>query len=134
MYERLHHVSVPVTDLKRAKRFYEAVLGLEESDERPDFPFEGAWYRIGADQLHLIVHPGAETKRSSTTIDTMDGHFALRVRDMRKVLQRLDEHGWKYESRPHSMTGWHQVFVTDPDGNVIEINAEQSGQAEAGSS
>lgn len=127
MYERLHHVAIPVMDLERAKRFYGQVMGLAESEERPDFSFPGAWYRIGADQLHLIVHPGAETKRSSTKIDSMDGHFALRARDIRAILRRLDEHGWKYEERPNSITGWHQVFVTDPDGNVIEIHAERTG-------
>lgn len=132
MFERLQHVSVPVTDLPRARRFYEEVLGLEVSDERPAFPFDGVWFRIGADQLHLIVHPKAETRRSTTDIDTMDGHFALRVRDIRQVLRRLDEHGWKYEYRPESITGWHQVFVTDPDGNVIEINAERTNGPQPG--
>ena len=39
---RLHHVSLCVTDVERARRFYIGILGLEEI-ERPNFPFPGAW-------------------------------------------------------------------------------------------
>jgi catechol 2,3-dioxygenase-like lactoylglutathione lyase family enzyme len=53
----VHHVSVCVSDLDRAKRFYGEVLGLPEL-LRPDLGFPGAWYRVGTNQeLHLIVHP-----------------------------------------------------------------------------
>jgi catechol-2,3-dioxygenase len=27
--------------------------------------------------------------------------------------------------RPHNLTPWPQIYVTDPDGNVIELNAER---------
>jgi glyoxylase I family protein len=40
--ESLHHLSVSVTELERAKRFYREVLGLREV-ERPAFDFPGAW-------------------------------------------------------------------------------------------
>jgi catechol-2,3-dioxygenase len=26
---------------------------------------------------------------------------------------------------PRNMTPWAQIYVTDPDGNVIELNAER---------
>jgi glyoxylase I family protein len=123
MYEGLHHVAVVVTDLGKAKQFYGEILGLGESDERPNFSFPGAWYNIGSQQLHLIVHDKSRTLRHTSQIDSMDGHFAIRVKDMQQLLKRLDSFGVTYDSRPHSITGWHQVFVTDPDGNVIELNA-----------
>lgn len=46
-------MSLTVTDLARAKRFYGDVLGLAEL-QRPDFDFAGAWYALGDRQLHLI--------------------------------------------------------------------------------
>lgn len=122
MYEGLHHVSVVVTDLDKAKHFYGEVLGLKESKERPNFDFPGAWYDIGSTQIHLIVHSGAKTLRNTQQIDTRDGHLAIRVKDMTPILNRLDEQGWTYYNNPHSITGWHQVFVADPDGNMIEFN------------
>ncbi|HZG87691.1 VOC family protein [Paenibacillus sp.] len=126
MYEALHHAAVVVTDLARAKRFYGDVLGLAELPDRPAFPFPGAWYAIGADQLHLIVHEGAKTLRGTRGIDSRDGHFAIRVRDAGEVRARLDAAGWAYDDRPQSVTGWHQLFVTDPDGNVLEFNSRKS--------
>ncbi|WP_218244066.1 VOC family protein, partial [Pseudomonas sp. 2995-3] len=54
--KELHHVSISVTDLDKAKHFYSDVLGFQEI-ERPDFDFPGAWYSLGSQQLHLIVYP-----------------------------------------------------------------------------
>jgi glyoxylase I family protein len=125
MFEGLHHVALAVTDLERAKRFYSVVLGLEESDERPAFPFPGAWYRIGSEQLHLIVHDGSKTGRGTQAIDSKDGHFAFRVTDANAVKKKLETHGWSFDDRPNSITGWHQLFTTDPDGNVIEFNSKR---------
>ena len=75
--EILHHVSLPVSDLKRAQEFYESILELEKI-ERPPFDFEGAWYQLGDRQLHLIVHDGS-TFRAGKEVDSHDIHFAIRV-------------------------------------------------------
>lgn len=120
-YEQLHHVSVIVTDLERAKAFYGGVLGLKET-LRPDFDFGGAWYAVGdtGQQLHLIVHDG-ETRRSGG-IDTRDGHFALRVRSYKETLAWLDRCGVPCEARPRPKAGFAQIYVLDPDRNIIELN------------
>ncbi|XEC93954.1 VOC family protein [Paenibacillus tarimensis] len=122
-YEGIHHTAIVVTDLERAKKFYGELLGLTESRDRPAFEFGGAWYEIGSMQIHLIVHEGARTLRNTTAIDSRDGHFAIRVKEMQPVLERLKRFGVSFRDNPNSITGWHQVFVTDPDGNVIEFNA-----------
>jgi glyoxylase I family protein len=122
--ETLHHVSIPATDLTRAKRFYSDILGLREIP-RPPFDFEGAWYQLGDRQLHLIVHPGTRTLRGTTAIDSRDGHFGLRVRSYRQTLDHLKAQGVTCRDRPRNLTAWPQIYVTDPDGNVIELNAER---------
>ena len=121
----LHHVSVCVSDLERAKRFYGEVLGLREK-ARPDLGFPGAWYSVGESQeLHLIVHPPSKTMRGTPEIDGRDGHFAFRVRDCHETLARLRAHGVALIESPHNKTPWAQIYVTDPDGNVIEFNTER---------
>ncbi|WP_082234886.1 VOC family protein [Halobacillus massiliensis] len=122
MYEGLHHVSILVTDIERAKQFYGEKLGFEESGERPDFGFPGAWYQIGNTQLHLIVHEEGNTLRGTTEIDSRDGHFAIRAADIHKVIERLQEQNIKFVNKPNNKTDWHQVFISDPDGNLIEFN------------
>lgn len=124
MIENLHHVAVSVTDLERAKRFYGEVLGLEEI-ERPAFDFPGAWYALGQDQLHLIVHTSPLSLRGTTRIDSRDGHFAVRVDDYDGTVARLKAHGVTVKESPVNVTPWSQIYVTDPDGNVIELNVER---------
>jgi catechol 2,3-dioxygenase-like lactoylglutathione lyase family enzyme len=121
--ESLHHVAVCVTDIDRAKQFYGGVLGLEELP-RPPFDFGGAWYALGgSQQLHLIVHPPTLTMRRTTEIDAKDGHLAIRVGSYERTLEHLRRHGIECLDRPRNLTPWPQIYVTDPDGNVIELNA-----------
>src|SRR5207244_10345909 len=130
--ETLHHVSLPVTDLARAKSFYTNVLELEEI-ERPAFDFAGAWYRVGDRHLHLIVGEHL-TLRCDKGIDSRDGHFAIRVRSYRGALQHLAAKGYgadaadeirRLRTNPAGKAGFPQIYVLDPDRNVVEINAER---------
>lgn len=121
--QRLHHVAVVVTDLEAARDFYGRILGLREVP-RPAFDFPGAWYDLGGGQLHLIVHPGAQAVRRTRDIDGKDAHFALRVESYDETLAHLEREGVNAVGNPHSITGWAQIFCCDPDGNVIELNAE----------
>lgn len=124
MIESIHHTAVIVTDVERAKRFYGGILGLREIP-RPAFGFDGVWYRVGENQeLHLIVHPAARTLRGTTTIDGRDGHFAMRVSSYVKTLEHLRAHGIACREVPVNPTSWAQIYLTDPDGNVIELNAD----------
>ncbi|RWZ54442.1 glyoxalase [Halobacillus fulvus] len=122
MYEGIHHVSLLVTDIERSKHFYGEVLGFEESNDRPDFGFPGAWYQIGNTQIHLIVHEEGKTLRGTTEIDSRDGHFAIRVQDMDAFLEHIESHNIEILNKPENKTEWHQVFISDPDGNLIEFN------------
>lgn len=120
----LHHVSVTVTDMTRARHFYGQVLGLRELP-RPPFDFGGAWYETGGQQLHLIVHPPTRTMRGTTAIDGRDGHFALRVASYADTVARLAAHGIPLIDHPDNLTPWAQIYVTDPDGNVIELHVDR---------
>lgn len=128
----LHHVSVPVTDVERAKAFYRDVLGLREL-ERPPFGFGGAWFAAGDGQLHLIQHSDA-TFRGEKPVDSRDTHFAVRVVSFRAALDGLRAHGYDEEAeddlkrmrvRPDATAGFPQIHLLDPDRNVVEINAER---------
>lgn len=128
--ETLHHVAISVSDLARAKEFYSNVLGLEEIP-RPAFPFDGAWYHVGNQEVHLIVSRDP-TFRSGKGVTLEDGHFALRAKSFREALAHLeskgcrnggDEPGRSMRVNPASVTGYPQIHLLDPDRNVIEINA-----------
>jgi catechol 2,3-dioxygenase-like lactoylglutathione lyase family enzyme len=130
--ELLHHVSLPATDLERSVRFYREIVGLRQI-ERPPFNFPGAWFAIGeSQQLHLIVYEGT-TFRGQKGINTRDGHFAVRVPSYRAAVEFLKAKGYREDAdpldmlslrlQPHATAGFPQIYILDPDRNVIEINA-----------
>jgi catechol 2,3-dioxygenase-like lactoylglutathione lyase family enzyme len=117
----VHHVSFAITDLERARSFYEGILGLEQI-ERPDLgAVQGVWYRTGGTEVHLIVPPeGAEVGASPTGISPVAGHVAFRVDDYGATRDLLESKGIDVlETGPQA----GQMWVQDPDGNVIELIA-----------
>ncbi|MCM3879254.1 MAG: VOC family protein [Vicinamibacterales bacterium] len=129
--DTIHHVAVAVSDLVRAKEFYANVLGLKEIP-RPAFSFDGAWYSVGSRDLHLIVADDP-TFREGKGLNSQDSHFAIRVKSFRRALEYLEAKGYhpQHEDPLRSIrlrikgpTGFPQIYIMDPDRNVIEINAE----------
>ncbi|MGG3560623.1 VOC family protein [Neobacillus rhizosphaerae] len=123
-YKCLHHVSLTVTDLEKAKDFYSRILCLKEI-QRPAFDFPGAWYEIEEQQLHLIVDPSSQTIRQDKRLSSREGHFALRVANYYDTLEWLKQNEVEVLEKPHGKSGFAQIFCTDPDGNLIELNVDQ---------
>ncbi|MBL8208485.1 MAG: VOC family protein [Blastocatellia bacterium] len=115
---RLHHAGFLVTDVERAAEFYENVMGLEKL-ERPDFGFPGRWYDLkNGNQLHLLCLENMPTH--STNIPTFDRHIALEVADLDEAADQLTAHGVEF-ARGSGRGGAAQIFLRDPDGNMIEL-------------
>ena len=121
----LHHIAINVTDLERSKNFYKEVLGLKEIDS-PTFSFKVAWFDLGEGrQLHLMLIPDSKTLRGTTKVSPSDGHFALRVRSYNQALETVKEAGIPHVATPDSPAPWPQLHISDPDGNIVELNAEK---------
>jgi catechol 2,3-dioxygenase-like lactoylglutathione lyase family enzyme len=122
LFEQLSHVSVTVTDVAKAREFYSGALGLQEIP-RPAFDFPGIWYSLGGDlQLHIIlndqlVRPAGERE----TIQARYPHFALWTSDCDATAARIEALGLVCRDVVSGPTGLRQVFVKDPDGNMVEF-------------
>jgi catechol 2,3-dioxygenase-like lactoylglutathione lyase family enzyme len=110
---KLHHASIRVSDFERSREFYEGLLGMKQVP-RPDLGFPGGWYGLGDGQLHLI-----QSAKLRPTIDPTEPHFAIEVEDYEATKKTLGEKGVEFfELGP-------QLWILDPDGNVVELRRRQ---------
>jgi catechol 2,3-dioxygenase-like lactoylglutathione lyase family enzyme len=107
-----------VADLAAAERFYAGVLGLpvvERWSER-----EAVWVMAGERTRIGLWKPqvGIAGGRGGVHV-----HFAMHVADADydAAVRRLREHGQEVEE--FGFGPWHgrAAYVTDPDGNVVEL-------------
>ena len=107
-------VGVPVTDLKRARTFYEDVLGLEISDEM----MGGKWieYGVGDDTLAI-----ANVSDTWTPSDQGTG-AALEVEDFDEAISRLKDRQVRFAAEPFETPCCHMAVIQDPDGNKLMIH------------
>jgi catechol 2,3-dioxygenase-like lactoylglutathione lyase family enzyme len=115
----LLHAGLLVSDLARAKNFYESVLGLTRYPNRPALPYPGEWYELGGgQQLHLmqLANPDAASIRPEH--GGRDRHIALAVKNMDALKSRLDAVDVRYTA---SQSGRAALFCRDPDMNTLEF-------------
>ena len=119
----LDHVSLLVSDVIRARNFYEQVLGLVPSPLRPVMSFDGVWYDLNGVQLHLLCLPNPEVGLARPLHGGRDRHVAFRVRNLDALCLRLQTHGVAYTL---SQSGRQALFCRDPDDNALEIMLARS--------
>ncbi len=125
----LHHVAVIVTDLARSAAFYQQLFGLGPIP-RPPFTVDGMWLGVGALAVHLTVHPAGTFR--TRPVDNDDGHFAFNTRDFEGFVAharamgfdeaRADDDPMRMILKRQGLAGFPQVYLLDPDRNVIEVN------------
>lgn len=116
MVTALHHVNVTVAPALEAatKEFYGSVLGLKQVPKPATSRQSGAWYQIGAIQLHLSVEDGAERAQSSS-------HVCFTVNNLEAAEKRFRDAGVEIIPDPRPAPGTLRFYVRDPGGNQLEI-------------
>ena len=107
-------VAVPVTDIKRARSFYEEVLGLKASGEM----MQGRWieYDVGDDTLAI-----ANVSDTWTPSDQGTG-AALEVENFDDAIKRLNDRHVRFATDPFETPCCHMAVIQDPDGNKLIIH------------
>jgi catechol 2,3-dioxygenase-like lactoylglutathione lyase family enzyme len=117
----IDHVSVGVSDLERAARFYEATLaplGLARLVTRPATVGFGKvypefWINLRAGMAEVAAESGVHICLRAKTTDEVDAFHAAAL----KAGGRSDG---APGLRPHDRVRYYAAFVRDPDGNRIE--------------
>lgn len=116
MVTALQHVNVTVPrELEAAtKEFYGAVLGLEQVPKPRASRQSGAWYQIGATQLHLSIEDESNGVMRA-------GHVCFTVADVPETEKRFRDAGVEIIPDDRPVPGSPRFYVCDPGGNRIEI-------------
>jgi catechol 2,3-dioxygenase len=107
-----------VADIEAARAFYGGVLGFEET-RRGERRGDRRWYLVGESaRLGLwTAQTGIAGGRGGAHV-----HFAFHVPDVEveRLRKRLGEAGADVEG-PIQLGPGRALYVTDPDGNVVEF-------------
>ena len=114
------HAGLVISNLQKSRAFYEGLLGLIPNLKRPEMDFEGVWYDIGHNQIHLMVVPNPYAGVTRPPHGGRDNHLALAVDDVEPIKAVLEQAGVPYSA---SKSGRAALFCRDPDGNAIEFSA-----------
>lgn len=126
----MNHKSLRRETVDRESYSHAAGISLDEG-ERPPFPFPGHWLYVGTHPVvHLIgINPddpeglqdylGDREAQSGT--GALD-HIAFKASGATSLRDTLRQRGIPYRERRVPSLGLYQLFVTDPNGIVIELN------------
>ena len=110
------NVVVPKSLEDEAKRFYGSVLGLKEIPKPVELRANGgAWYELGALQLHLSAKPDLANGH------TRKGHVCYTVADVGFAEEQLRKGGIEIIPDDQPVEGQPRFYVRDPGGNLIEL-------------
>lgn len=118
----LDHVNVTAPQELEAEvvSWYESCLGLTRLPKPEGTRPNGAWFRLGAQQLHVSVdeHNPPQT-----------AHLGLLVDSFETVVERLRSAGCHIE-QASTIPGRRRFYTRDPAGNRIEIAFLEEPEAE----
>jgi catechol 2,3-dioxygenase-like lactoylglutathione lyase family enzyme len=115
--------AIPVRDVRRARGFYEGILGLSfVGGPRADGSFE---YECGAG-TGLFTYPTEENAGKSPAtlaawhVDDVEATVKA-LRDKGVVIEEYDLPGFKTEDGIATLPGARTIWFKDPDGNILNV-------------
>jgi len=122
----LDHFNIRTRKLADTVRFYEDVLDLKNGD-RPNFTFPGAWmYSEGKPVVHIVDI--SKTDEQQKPDSGVVHHVAFASHGFAGMKQRLTSKRLPFDVREVPGVAVWQIFVTDPNGVMLELNYEMANE------
>jgi glyoxylase I family protein len=130
----IDHVVLRVRDMDAMRRFYCEVLGAQHVAWRPEFGM--SHLKAGASMIDLVTVNGPLGKPGGAAPGkggrNMD-HLCLRVEpfDQKDIVAHLKRHGvavGEIRRRYGAEGNGISIYVTDPEGNLVELKGPSDGQ------
>jgi catechol 2,3-dioxygenase-like lactoylglutathione lyase family enzyme len=133
---RVHHTGISVPDLDRSLAWYCAAFGFTPgfAFEVPQVSLRGA-FAVGANgvSLELLERLGSvpgEDRSDPPAANAVHGfnHVCLAVADLDGAYRRAVAAGARevWDPRPSPEPGVRMAYVSDPDGNLVELIEERA--------
>ena len=127
----LDHAAVLTSDVEKAREFYGGVLGMEEIPRPSTFDFPGVWLKKNGAEVHIIgetengrARQVCPTWRPDELVRGFGTHVAFEVADLDEAQRHLASLGVELVGPPRPRgDGPTQMYLTDPDGHLVEIFA-----------
>jgi catechol 2,3-dioxygenase-like lactoylglutathione lyase family enzyme len=111
MIKTIWGVTFYVSDLKKAKEFYEKTLGLTKKYEYSSY----AGFECGSMEIGLIPKEKVEIGENAPTVEFVVG-------DIDRFCETLKRKNVDIVEPPHNeQWGGRQASFKDPDGNILEV-------------
>lgn len=128
----LGEIALRVSDLDKMTIFYEEVIGLEFMERFHKTVFfriaEGVEGHVQVlalfDRTGTEGYSGIDSKKS--TVDHIA--FTISKSDYEPEKKRLEDLGYEVRTAYHKWVKWRSLYVTDPEGNNIEMVCYDEGK------
>ena len=112
MIKTVWSITFYVSELKKAARFYEEMLGLDKKYEFSSY----VGFECGGVEIGLMPNPKRKAQHDTSV------SVQLLVSNVDEVYEKLKAKGVEFTSELHEETwGGKQAALKDPDGNILEI-------------
>ena len=112
----------PVTDMTKARSFYEDLLGLKVTMDHKMGDAHWVEFDIGAGTLAIGNAPGMTPSKDGCSV-------ALEVDDFDNAVAELKAADVEFNFGPIETPVCHMAFVRDPDGNSVGIHKRKPGNS-----
>lgn len=119
------HTTLPVSDLERAKKWYEEKLGLTPKSEDPG----GAWYECAGAAFALYPSTEAGTNRATAMEWSVKdiGSVGRWLADRGVVFEHYDLPGMTWDGDIASMGPYKGAWFKDSEGNILALTEVEEG-------
>jgi catechol 2,3-dioxygenase-like lactoylglutathione lyase family enzyme len=116
--------TLPVSDLGRARKYYEETLGLKMAEERAD----GVLFESGGGRLLIYPSQFAGSNQGTAAAWEVDDleKVMVELRDAGVTFEEYDLPGLKTEKGIATIQNTRGAWFKDPDGNILSLGETRS--------
>lgn len=118
---------IPVTDIDRAKKFYETILDIEMvkradgNDEAVFFPFDPSVIQATSGRITGVL---SKTERNSPSTNSTVVYINASP-DIQTVIDKVEKAGGKVIAPKTQIPAGFIAMIIDSEGNKVGLHAEQ---------